>query len=190
MMRNNFFLLSMILMIVIAPHLNARIINVPGDSTTIQGGIDGSVDGDTVMVALGTYHEYEIDFLGKAITVMSTDPEDSAVVANTIVDAYSMGRVFHFHSSEHSSSVLTGLTITGGLAEFGGGIYCFWQSSPTIMNNIIRGNQAEENGGGIDCHFSSPTISNNTITGNSADRNGGGLNFNNDSHGTISGNRL
>jgi hypothetical protein len=154
--------------------LYAHVIHVPGDSTTIQGGIVGASTGDTVMVAPGTYNEYDIDFLGKAITVMGTDPEDSAVVAATIVDANALGRVFKINSSEISSSILTGLTITGGSnSPFGGGVFC-GNSSPTITHNIIRGNESLE-GGGIDCFFSEAIITDNLILDNSAGF-GGGIN--------------
>jgi predicted outer membrane repeat protein len=182
--------------------LHAKIIHVPADSSTIQGGINGASADDTVMVHPGTYYEHDIDFFGKAITVMSTDPEDSAVVASTFVDADSLGGVFILQSGEDTLSTLTGLTITGGLALLGGGIYCYG-SSPTITNNTITANTAtghpggggmyngsrnptvtnctfSENssyysGGGIYNWYSSPTVTNCTFSENSADNGGGGM---------------
>ena len=37
--------------------LSASIINIPSDYSTIQEGINASIDGDTVLVAQGTYVE-------------------------------------------------------------------------------------------------------------------------------------
>ena len=45
-------------------------IYVPDDYPTIQGTIDAAVNGDEIIVRPGTYVE-KIDFVGKAITVMS-----------------------------------------------------------------------------------------------------------------------
>ena len=50
--------------------LTAATIHVPGDSTTIQAGINGAADGDTVLVQPGTYVE-NINFNGKNIVVGS-----------------------------------------------------------------------------------------------------------------------
>ncbi len=150
------------------------IIYVPDDFTTIQAAIDTAVSGyQEVVVRPGTYHEHDIDFLGKAITVRGTDPEDSSVVAATVVDGDSLGSAFVFQSGEDSTSVLTGFTITGGRALNGGGIFC--ESSPIITRNIITRNMAIESGGGIagGGKFHSPIVSDNIITGNSAASGGG-----------------
>jgi parallel beta-helix repeat protein len=177
-MRYSLILLPVFLLIVFFSPLHATVIHVPEDSTTIQGGINGAVDGDTVMVHPGTYYEHDIDFLGKAITVMSTDPADSAIVASTIVNADSLGSVFIFQFGEDTTSILTGITVTGGYAVNGGGIYC-QSSSPTIANNTITGNAAVYVllyigvGGGIYCSNSSPAILNNTISDNIANYGGG-----------------
>ena len=154
--------------------LHASIIHIPSDYSTIQGGIAGATTGDTVMVDPGAYSEHEIDFLGKAITVMGTDPEDSLTTASTVVDADSQGSVFVFEDGEDSSSVLAGLTLTGGDSDWGGGIRC--TSSPTIRNNTITNNHAVVGGGGISCDVaSSPKILDNIIAANSADSLGGGI---------------
>ena len=73
---------------------------VPDDFATIQAGIDGSANGDTVIVRDGTYVE-NINFNGKAITLKS---ENGPVT--TIIDGNQAGTVVTFNSGEGNGSVL------------------------------------------------------------------------------------
>ena len=166
-------------------------IHVPGDYGTIQEAVNAAVDGNIIIIEPGTYQEHDIDFLGKAITVMSNDPEDSVTVRATVVDGDSMGAVFLFQSGEDSTSILAGLTITGGSDWSRGAVSCE-NSSPEIYHNNITDNYSNgircndsssiitsnritgNSGSGIACSKSSPLITGNVITGNSAP-NGGGI---------------
>jgi len=144
---------------------------VPKDFARIQQAIEESDHGDEIIVAPGVYKE-KIDFIGRAITVRSTDPDNPAIVASTVIDAVKKGAVVTFSSRERRRSVLWGFTLTGGRAECGGGISCR-NCSPTIRGNVITGNYAYFCGGGIDCDESSPLIQNNLITQNESQFAGG-----------------
>ena len=63
------------------PALSQVVWNVPGNFMTIQEAIDAAKDGDSVVVDPGTYTE-NIDFLGKAITVRSNDPDPTLTTIN------------------------------------------------------------------------------------------------------------
>lgn len=153
------------------PAFAATIINVSPPST-IQSGINAADDGDTVLVAPGTYNE-RIRFYGKSVTVKS-----GGGASVTIIDGSSSGSVVIFSNEESAMAVLDGFTIQHGSGTFndfdedtfGGGIYCYY-ASPRIINNIIKSNSAG-GGGGICCDFySQPQIFNNTIVSNT----GGGI---------------
>ncbi|MBJ6725341.1 chitobiase/beta-hexosaminidase C-terminal domain-containing protein [Geomesophilobacter sediminis] len=144
----------------------ARTINVPADMATIQAAIDAAYNGDTVLVAPGTYLE-NIDFHGKNITVTSSGGADA-----TIIDGNRNGSVVSLVSGETRASVLDGFSIRNGSASYnGGGIYV-GNSSPTITNNKVYGNTGDF-GGGIAVYFGSPSIRNNSIYQNSGDWGGG-----------------
>lgn len=123
---------------------------VPDEYTAIQDAINDCVDGDIVIIAPDTYTgdgNRDIDFLGKAITVRSTDPNDPNVVASTIINCqgteFNQHRAFYFHTGEGAESVLAGFTIKNGNALCGGGIYCV-NSSPTILNCTFSDNMAQQ----------------------------------------------
>ncbi len=170
---------------VISGLLFATAINVPADQPTIQAGIDFAVDGDTVLVASGTYYE-NINFNGKNIVVTSVEGAE-----NTIIDGNQNGSVVIFRFGEASNAILDGFTIRNGNGyhyspipdsyfNTGGGIFVL-DSSPTLLNLIVKNNTIEfidESvlcGGGIAFWNSESTIENVTIMENSTQGFGGGV---------------
>ena len=145
-----------------------------GPKMTIQAGIDASVDGDTVIVADGTYRgvgNKNLDFGGRAISVLSENGP-----ASCVIDCEGDGRGFHFHNGETAAAVLGGFTIRNGNVGFeaGGAILCE-SAGPTILSCVLTTNLAWQ-GGGLFSSSGHPSISNCTISENGALR-GGGLMF-------------
>ena len=94
---------TVLLAAAVVPVANAVIINVPGDQPTIQAGIDVAMNGDEVVVAPGTYFE-AINFLGKAITLRSSDGPEV-----TIIDATDLfSSVVTCDTGEGADTVLDG----------------------------------------------------------------------------------
>ncbi len=146
--------------------VSAQIINVPADQPTIQNGIDAATNGDTVLVADGTYLE-NINFMKKAITVASNFIMDGDTnhISNTIIDGSQpsnpdFGSVVTLNTGEDTTSVLSGFTITGGtglylsiqLGRMGGGVACYLAGAKITDNKIINNtvsNISYPYGGGI-----------------------------------------
>ncbi len=152
-------LLALLLVFALADEATAATIHVPANQPTIQAAIDAAANGDTVLVAPGTYHE-AINFNGKIITVTS---EQGA--ASTVIDAGGISGVVTFASGETRDAVLSGFTVTGGRTIYSGAGISVSFSSPTIRDNVIAGNSGCS-GVGVYSYFSSPRIENNTITRN------------------------
>jgi hypothetical protein len=138
---------------------------------TISDAIIPAQDGGTIIVSPGTYYEND-NFSGKEITLRSTNPNSRAVVEATIIDANGSGSAVSFSSDEGSCSVLSGFTITHGNAYNGGGIYCSFNASPIVTNNIITGNMSSY-GGGV--YGGKPKLQNNIISNNHANYSGAGI---------------
>ena len=150
-----------------------------GDFDNIQAAINDSNDGDIIYVLPGTYAgpgNRDIEFEVRAITVTGVAPEDPYIVAATVIDCEGAGRGFYFYG-EGPDSVLAGLTITNGYADYGGGIRCR-DSSPTITNCIISNSTATASGGGMHLSplpypYASHTVAECEIVGNEAVYGGG-----------------
>ena len=154
----------------------------PADFNNIQAAINDANDGDTIIVADGTYTgpgNRRINFGGRAITLCSEGGPE-----NCIIDCEDLGRGFIFHSGEDENSVVIGFTITHGvqwcdpclgcpITWYGGGISCKY-SSPTIRECIISDNYAHL-GGGISIWDGAPKVINCVITNNEAMDGGGGI---------------
>ena len=127
-MRKAIFLLVIVLVLTFvsvsqAGGLFCVDVNGPNDPGTgsfddpfrrIQDAVDVAVSGDIVEIRAGLYTglgNYDIDPNGKSITIRSIDPNDSNVVANTIIDPNGAGRGFYFDSGEDANCVISGLTI-------------------------------------------------------------------------------
>ncbi len=129
---------------------NAQIIHIPADQPTIQAGINSASEGDTILVAEGSYFE-NINFKGKPITVASQFilDGDTAHISRTVIDGSQS-------TNPDSASVVTDV-VRGGYHLRPDGIYhyrrerdagdhprvWFWGGSPALrwwhFNAGIRG---------------------------------------------------
>ena len=165
--------------------------------TTIQAAVDAARTADVIGLCAGVYRE-TIDVSARAnlrtLAIVGAGPD----AGGTVIDGDGNGPVLSI-GPEGPALVVERLTITGGMAEQGGGIFTSAQNL-TLIDVRVTGNRARLGGGGIFSAGASAgdaaslTLSATDITNNSA-RVGGGI-FNvgqaailvgNDS--TITGNR-
>lgn len=175
----------LICLLLVVPCMGATIIvdantaNPSADFNNIKDAISSpaTTDGDIIVVNPGIYtgaDNRDLDFSGKAITLMSTNPNDPDIVATTIIDCEDLGRGFFFHYGEDANSIVDGFTITNGKGDLGGGMQ-IENSSPTVRNCIFSANIANYVGGGMYNYNSSPTVKNCLFIGNSSARGGAGM---------------
>jgi hypothetical protein len=72
-----------LLTLIVVPAASAAVIHVPADQPTIQAGIDAAMNGDTVLVADGTWRgpdNRDLNFRGKAITLQSENGPHNCII--------------------------------------------------------------------------------------------------------------
>jgi len=195
-MKNLKCLLCIFYFILLSCISYATIINVPADQPTIQQGLTTATEGDTVLVATGTYYENLFWPTTNGIKLLSEPGAD-----NTIIDGSNTSIVIYiFGVTIDTTTIIDGFTFQNGTADSGGGISCI-NASPKVENCIIRNNEGggctftnsisailrnnevkENNGIGIKC------VENSNLTVTSCDvenNNGSGIYFHSSS-GSIS----
>ena len=149
----------------------------------IQEGINAALDGDTVVVFPGTYHE-TLNLMGRNLHLNGLDPNVANHTDLPVIDAQRLGTVLTFDQAEDANCLVTGFVLTGGLDEQAGAISCIG-SSPTIEHCLIVGNRwADPNGGAIVLQDSNSVMRHCTITDNAGFNGGAGILLLN-SHPTI-----
>jgi predicted outer membrane repeat protein len=129
------------------------------DFETIQEGVDAAATGDTVLVIPSAAYtgpgNRDIDFHGKNITLEQHDEH----MGRVWIDCESLGRGFHFTSSEDTTAVVRRFTVVNGRAdvanghanEDGGAVYCAGGASPVFEWCAFGDNYAARNGGAVYC---------------------------------------
>lgn len=152
--------LSMFLLAALA---QPKTIRVPQDHTTIQAAINAAVNGDTVLVAEGTYLVH-LKITKKIVLASHFILDgDTTHISRTILDGNGAshpdsGAVMLLDTGTDTTTVVTGFTITRGRgmkitwsgvnARYGGGITVEGRAGATIRRNIISGNTSVAPSGG------------------------------------------
>ncbi|MBN2461937.1 MAG: hypothetical protein JXB60_10080, partial [Candidatus Cloacimonetes bacterium] len=155
----------------------SSLILVPDYFSSISAAIDYAVDGDTIRIAAGTYSE-SIFLGGKNLILESYFPstQNEYYIVNTIIQAPRDGAVIAILDDEEYVR-LEGFTISGGNAQYGGGVYIDLNTPGArvdLYHLRISGNSAEE-GGGLFCNLSELYACDLEISNNSAAIAGGGM---------------
>lgn len=148
-----------------------------GDAANIQAAIDSTFDGDTVLVAAGTYTgtgNRDIEFRGKSILVVSESGR-----ASTIVDCQSASGDNHagflFTAGEDSTAILDGFTVTHASLCGVRSIY----ASPVIRDcSFVDNDEVQYStgpGGGLWFEWGRPRVTGCEIVDNGGAEGRGGL---------------
>ena len=192
-------LASIVALALLALPVQATTIHVPDGQPTIQDGINAASAGDTVLVACGTYYEYDIVMKSGVCLTSETGQADCVTIdaqfadrvmycedadQTSSIEGFTMARGYGYHGGgsvggggllcERSSPRVTNCRLSQNDALNGGGMWCIDGSNPTVTNCEFTANHAF-GGGGVALSSSSPTFTDCVFTGNSVFGGGGGM---------------
>lgn len=192
MSRISTYAVTFLLIIVPWISSNSGTIRVPGQSPTIQDGIDLAQAGDTVLVSPGVYAglgNVDLDLLGKPILLVS-----EAGPAKTIIrcdgDTSDAHRAFNLHNGEDTTTIIKGFTIESGYGadmavlvmdgpsyyqSIGGAIYCDSQSTLMLVDCTLQNCRADHGGAIFVGNGSGIVLRDCRIIGNSSTDYGGAI---------------
>ncbi len=97
-------------------------LHVPSQFPDIQTALDSAAAaGDTIVLALSGSpyrgaNNVNLDFLGKAAVLQSSDPLDEEVRDNTVIDGQLADRIVMFNRGEGRNTKIHGITLERGTA--------------------------------------------------------------------------
>lgn len=171
----------------ISPAL-ADIIEIPADYPTVQQGLNAAAEHDTILVAEGTYQENLIFPSWPTINLVLAShfilDGDTSHISQTILDGSNPANqdsasVIYMDGSQDSTTMIVGLTITGGKGTFyntsivppydlwGGGCFII-SASPIISHNRFVADSAEAGAGLTLTHGADAVVRNNEFFENYA----------------------
>ena len=139
-----------------------RTTNVSGGNGALQTAINAAKDGDTLLVAAGTYSA--IDATGRVLDIVSSDGPAATVIQGKNALLSKKRAATFGQTMTRPRCTLTGFTVEGGYCNDyttgGGGVF-----GGIVSNCVIRGNGALLGGGGAAyCDLVGCTISDNSST--------------------------
>lgn len=163
----NFLPLTVCLLLFANSSTRAATINVPSDYTTVQAAVTASANGDTVLVAPGTYSE-NINMSGRSILLLSSGGR----TVTTLQAVGSGDAVITCNTGENFNTIIRGFTIVGNNSSRG--VHC-QGTSPIIEYCEVRNCGGVNDGAGFYCTNSSAMIRYNIIHSNAAGGTGSGI---------------
>lgn len=140
------------------------------EKESIQDAVNSASAGDQIILKKGTWTEDLV--IDKSLDIIAKDASKTIVNGDIDGDGLGDGTVFTINSD--AEVTLTGMTITNGYEDYGGGIN---NMGMLMLDGIsLSDNSAAVDGGGI-MNFGTVTVIDSTISDNHADNSdGGGIN--------------